>query len=228
MDDAIAIATAEGNGTAQNIIQEVVGVFDTPAHLEAAVGRLGIAGFDRAAMSVLGAERPQTDEPDKNGADAAPRSIGDISDDPSTPTTAFVSDVSRGDARGVATAVPLLIGGFGAAWAVAATGGALVFAIGATVAGGAVAAGLGALLYHAVARRHADAIQAQMAGGGLILWVRVEDKATEERALDVLRECGAGSIHTHTIDRPWGVANSPLSGVQPDPFLGHDPSLDLA
>ncbi len=50
----------------------------------------------------------------------------------------------------------------------------------------------------------------------------------EERARAVLQECGAGFVHTHTIDRPWGVANSPLHGVEPDPFLEHDPSLDEA
>ena len=130
---------------------------------------------------LLGADRSHPDQPGKDRADAAPRSIRDISDDPSTPTAAFVSDLSRGEARGVATAVPLVIGGFGAAWAVAATGGALLFAIGATAATGALGAGLGALLYHAVARRHAAAIRDQMAGGGLILWVRVEDTRQTRR-----------------------------------------------
>lgn len=228
MDNAIASDVIGEVGTTHNIVREVVGVFDTPARLEAAVEQLGMAGIDRAAMSVLGAEGPRPAEPGECGADAAPRSIIDISDDPSTPTTAFVSDFSWSEARGVATAVPLVIGGFGAAWAVAATGGALLLAIGATVASGGLAAGLGALLYHAVARHHAAAICDQMAHGGLILWVRVADKATGERALAVLRECGAGSAHTHMIDRPWGVANSPLHGVQPDPFLEHDPSLEPA
>ena len=222
MGDAIAPALVSGGGTAPNIVREVVGVFDTTTRLEATVEQLGIAGIDRAAISVLGAERPHPDEPDGSEVDAAHRSILDISDDPSTPTTAFVSDVSRGDARGVAAAVPLLIAGVGAAWTVAATGGALLFAIGATVASGAVGAGLGSMLYYAVAKRHAAAISDQMAKGGLILWVRVEDEATEQRALAVLRECGASFTHTHMIDRPWGVANSPLHGVQPDPFLQHD------
>jgi hypothetical protein len=30
------------------------------------------------------------------------------------------------------------------------------------------------------------------------------------------------------IDRPWGVANAPLHGVQSDPFLEHDPTADAA
>jgi hypothetical protein len=228
MNDAIASEAIGETGTVQNLVREVVGVFDSPAHLEAAVEQLGIAGVDRAAMSVLGAEGTSPGEPRKEGADAAPRSVLEISDDPTTPTTAFVSDISWNEARGMVTAVPLVIGGFGAAWAVAAAGGALLFAIGATVASGAVGAGFGALLYHAVARHHAAAIRDQMARGGLILWVRVADTEAEERALAVLRARGAGFVHTHTIDRPWGVANSPLNGVQPDPFLGHDPSADPA
>jgi hypothetical protein len=228
MNDATASDVVGERGTAQNIVREVVGVFDTPQRLEAAVEQLGIAGIDRAAMSVLNAEMPRPEQPGKDGADAAPRSVLEISDDPTTPTTAFVSDVSWSEARGMATAVPLVIGGFGGAWAVAAAGGALVFAIGATVVSGAVGAGLGALLYHAVARRHAAAIHDQMTRGGLILWVRVPDQGMEERALAVLRECGAGVVHTHMIERPWGVANSPLYGVEPDPFLEHDPSADAA
>ena len=226
MDDAMTTDVIGQAGTTQNIVREVVGVFDTPLSLDAAVEQLGSAGIDRAAMSVLGAERPQPKGRSEGTPDAKPRSVVEISDDPSTPTTAVVSDSSRSEARGVATAVPLVIGGFGAAWAVAATGGALLFAVGATVASGALGAGLGALLYHAVARRHADAIREQMAGGGLILWVRVDDDVAEERALAVLQQCGARFTHTHMIDRPWGVADTPLHRLQPDPFLEHDPSVD--
>lgn len=218
MNDAVASEVIGEGGSVQNLVREVVGVFDSPAHLEAAVEQLDIAGFDRAAMSVLGAEVPHRGEPRKDGADAVPRSVLDISDDPTTPTTVFVPDISWSEARGMATAVPLVIGGFGAAWAVAAAGGALLFAIGATVASDAVGSGLGALLYQTVARHHAAAIRDQMAQGGLILWVRVADKETEQRALAVLRDRGAGFVHTHMIDRPWGVANAPLHGVQSDPF----------
>ena len=228
MDDGLASAAIGEAGTAETIVREVVGVFDTPEGLEAAVDQLGIVGIDRAALSVLGAEGPSPEQPGKAEANVPPWSILKISDDPNTSTAAFVSDISRNEARAAASSVPLAIGGFGAAWAVAAAGGSLVFAIGATVATGALAAGLGALLYHAVSRHHAEAISAQMAGGGLILWVRVEDKATEERALAVLQACGAKFTHTHMIDRPWGVADTPLYGVQPDPFLEHDPSPDVA
>ena len=58
MNDAIASEAIGETGTVQNLVREVVGVFDSPAHLEAAVEQLGIAGVDRAAMSMLGAEGP--------------------------------------------------------------------------------------------------------------------------------------------------------------------------
>ena len=48
------------------------------------------------------------------------------------------------------------------------------------------------------------------------------DDAAEQTALDVLRRSGGRLVHTHTIDREWGVADSPVYGVQPDPFLEHD------
>jgi len=55
MNDAVASEVIGEGGSVQNLVREVVGVFDSPAHLEAAVEQLDIAGFDRAAMSVLGA-----------------------------------------------------------------------------------------------------------------------------------------------------------------------------
>ncbi len=213
-------------GETGNIVREVVGVFDSTAHLEDAVERMGVAGIDRADISVLGVDRQHPSHRTNTADHVTARSVLDISDDPNTPTTAFVSGGSRGDARGVASAVPLLIGGMGAAWAVAASGGALLFAVGATVASGAVGAGLGALLYNAIDQRYETSISHQLAQGGLILWVRVADSAIEEKALAILRACGAGSVHTHMIDRPWGVAASPLHGVQPDPFLEQDHSPD--
>jgi hypothetical protein len=219
MNDAIGQGILGEPAAPQNIVREVVGVFPDPAALQAAVEQLGIAGIDRAAISVLGADAAR--KPAANGA--RPSAVA-VSDDPRTPITAYFSDTSRRQAQGVAIAVPMEIAGFGAAWAVGAAGGALLLAIGVTAASGAVGAGLGALLYHVVARRHAAAVHDQLAHGGLILWVQVVDSAVEERVQAVLRSCGGGSVHTHTIDRPWGVADSPLHGVQPDPFLEHDPA----
>lgn len=206
------------DGTMHYAAREVVGVFPTSNALEAAVEQLGIEGVDRAAISVLGAgtEHPKSVEAMFPSARA-------MSDDPSTPLATFVSKPVRAEGETLAIAFPLGIGGFAGAWAVAAAGGALVLAIGATVAGGVVGAGLGLLLYRAVAKKHADNIAAQVATGGLVLWVSTPDAAAEERALRVLQSCGGQSVHAHTIDRNWGVEDAPLHDVQPDPFLSSDP-----
>lgn len=42
--------------------------------------------------------------------------------------------------------------------------------------------------------------------------------------MGVLTSCGGTFVHVHRIERTWGVANIPLHGAQPDPFLEHDPS----
>ncbi len=54
MNDAIASDVTGEGGEARNIVREAVGVFDTPAHLEAAVEQLEFAGIDRAAHVIGG------------------------------------------------------------------------------------------------------------------------------------------------------------------------------
>ena len=198
--------------------REVVGVFPSSGALELAVDQLEIAGVDRAAISILGVGSQRSAR-----LDALYRSAKAIEDDPAARHAAFVSQHSRTEGESIAIAGPAGIGGLAGAWAVAAAGGALVTAIGATIVGGVVGAGFGGLLLYAVARHHAANIQSQIEAGGLILWVSAPDDAAEQRALEVLRRCGGGSVHTHTVDREWGVADLPMHGVQPDPFLEHDP-----
>jgi hypothetical protein len=207
----------EGSDAIPYPVREVVGVFPTASALETAVEQLELAGVSRAAISVLGVNGPPTGR-----IDALYRSAKVIEDDPTVRQAAFVSKGTRAEGEAVAISFPGLIGGFGGAWAVAASGGALVTAIGATILGGAIGAGLGALLVVAVARHHATYIQSQLTSGGLVLWVRTPDAAAELGALDILRRCGGTSVHTHTIERKWGVENTPLHDIQLDPFLESD------
>jgi hypothetical protein len=205
------------SGTMRYSAREGVGAFRTAGALEQAVEQLEIAGVDRAAISVLGVDAPRS-----GGLDALYRSADAIEDDPAARQAAFVSKESQTEGKAFAVSLPLGVGGFAGAWAVAAAGGALAAAIGATIVGGAVGAGLGALLVRAVARHHAATVQSQLARGGLVLWVSTPDEAAEQRALEVLRRCGGTSVHTHVVAREWGVADSPLHDVQPDPFLERD------
>lgn len=204
-------------GTMHYATREVVGVFPSTEALETAVEQLGIAGVDRAAISVLATQPPRPGR-----LDGLYHAAKAIEDDPSARRAAFVSHASRTEGEAFAIAIPGGIGGFAGAWAVAAAGGALITAVGMTVLGGAVGAGLGTLLDYAVARHHAVDVESQLVAGGLVLWVATPDDAAEQRALDVLRRCGGALVHSHTIDREWGVANAPLHDVQPDPFLEHD------
>ena len=209
--------TSDKSGTMHYAAREVVGVFPTASTLEAAVEQLEIAGVNRAAISVLGVDAQRSGR-----IDAIYRSAESIEDDPAVRQAAFVSQESRTEGKAFAISLPLSIGSFTGAWAVAAAGGALAVAIGTTIVGGAVGAGLGVLLVRAVARHHADNARSQLARGGSVLWVSTPDEAAEQRALEVLQRCGGTSVHTHSVTREWGVADSPLDGVQPDPLLERD------
>jgi hypothetical protein len=210
--------TTEKNGTTYIPTREVVGVFPNSGALELAVDQLEIAGVDRAAISVLSVHSERSPR-----LDALYRSAKAIEDDPAARQTAFVSHDSLIEGESIAIAGPAGIGGIAGAWAVGAAGGALVTAIGMTILGGVVGAGLGGLLLYAVARHHATNIQSQIEAGGLVLWVSTSNDAAEQKALEVLRRCGGESVHTHTIDRKWGVDDTPLHDIQPDPFLEHGP-----
>jgi hypothetical protein len=106
-----------------------------------------------------------------------------------------------------------------------ASGGTPAAAIAATILGSAIGGGLGTLLALAVARRHVESIRQQLAQGGLVLWVSTPDEAAENRALAVLRRCGASSVHVHAVEREWGSKDRPLAETQLDPLLlERDPS----
>lgn len=216
--------TDTGSGTWTYRAHEVVGVFASPEALEAAVDQLEVAGFDRAALSVLA-----SDTKVKERIGRLYRSAAEATDDPRAPQAAFVGRDSRIEGGVVAVGLPFEIGGFAGAGAVVAAGGSLAAAIAGMIIGGAVGAGLGALLVLTVARRHVDAVRHQLARGGLILWVSAPDEEAERRALDVLRRYGATSVHVHTIEREWGLRDRPLGDTQLDPFLlEHDPESEKA
>ena len=193
-------------------VREVVGVFPTQISVETVVDRLERTGVDRAAISIL---RVSAEAEGSASATA-------VADDPSSPRQAFASHASVNEGKAFAIALPMQIGGFAGAWAVAAAGGALAVAIGATLAGGVVGGGLGALLVRAVARHHAADIHGRLANGETVVWVSTPDAQAEQRALEVMNQCGGASVHAHAIERDWGPADRPLAGVQPDPFLEKD------
>jgi hypothetical protein len=194
--------------------REAVGTFAAVDALEKAVDELEIAGFDRAAISVLA-----TDAKVRRRIGHLYESATDAADDPRAPQAAIIGRDSRVEGAAVAVGAPLYVGGVAGAGAAVAAGGTLAAAIAATILGGAIGAGLGALLALAVAQRHAHSIGRQLEQGGAVLWVGTPDEAAEKRALAVLRRCGASDVHVHAIDRAWRVSDRPLAEAQLDPLL---------
>jgi outer membrane lipoprotein SlyB len=194
--------------------REAVGVFADPATLETAVDELEVSGFDRAAISVLG-----TDKEAKEQIARFYRTIKEVADSERAPRRAFVSRDSRTEGEAAVVGIPLYMGGLAGAAAVAAAGGALAFAVAATLIGGIAGASLGAIMATAIARRHSAQIQDRLEKGGLILWVSVANPDAEKRALVILEKMGARDVHVHVIERVRIASELPRSLMQADPFL---------
>jgi len=194
--------------------REAVGVFDSAEALEAAVDKLEISGFDRAAISVLASDAVVRDR-----LGGLYKSVADIEDDPKAPLAAFTSSDSRVEAESAAIGAPLFIGGIAGGLAAIASGGALAIAFAAAVAGGAVGAGIGALFARVISERHVEHVCEQLSQGGLILWVNYRDDAAGARALAILIDGGARDAHLHEITRDWTLKDRPFALGQPDPFL---------
>ena len=194
--------------------REASAIFHTAAALQAAVDGLLSSGFTREDLSVLGSEKALRDKFGANIPDAEA-----LADDPSTPRATYVSSDSRNEGLAALAGIPVYVGGAGAA-AVAAMGGAAVIATaGAALGVGALAGALGLYAARKLETRHADQIDKHLKNGGLVLWVRADDKESEVKALDVLRAKGAEDLRMHTVTLPSGVDAVPFHDAQPDPFL---------
>jgi hypothetical protein len=194
--------------------REAVGVFDSAEALEAAVDKLEISGFDRAAISVLASDAVVRDR-----LGALYKSAADIEDDPRAPLAAFTSSDSILEAKSAAVGAPMFIGGIAGGLAAIASGGALALAFAGAVAGGAIGGGIGALFARVISERHVDHVCEQLSQGGLVLWVNFRDAAAGARALAILIDGGARDAHLHEIVREWTLKDRPFALGQPDPFL---------
>ncbi|WP_353643293.1 hypothetical protein [Mesorhizobium sp. WSM2239] len=90
---------------------------------------------------------------------------------------------------------------------------------------GAAGAGIGGLLAHTIARHHRESIAAQLAKGGLLLWVQTRNLAQENTAIQVLNGHHGRHVHVNHVERAWEVEEVPFYDAQPDPFLeGRSPA----
>lgn len=194
--------------------REAVAVFDNPDVLEAAVEKLGMAGVDRAAISVLGAETKDNERIARHYGSAE-----EAAHDTDAERGSFVSSESRAVAKTAAVTAPLYIASVAGAFAVAASGGTLALAAAAALGAGAAGGGLGALLAGLMERQHAQYVTEQIQQGGLVVWVSVPDEDAEKRVIEVLQAAGGKRVHIHESERRWGTEERPMTDIQPDPFL---------
>jgi len=194
--------------------REASAIFHSATALQKAVDGLLCSGFERDDLSVLGSDKALRD---KFGANIPAAEA--LADDPATPRATYVSSDSRTEGLAALAGIPVYVGGAGAAAIAALEGAAAIATAGAALGVGALAGCVGLYAARRMERRHADQIDRHLKNGGLVLWVRTDDEAREEKALDVLRAAHAEDIHVHTITLPSGVDTVPFHDAQPDPFL---------
>ncbi|HEY1299581.1 MAG TPA: hypothetical protein VGF07_03740 [Stellaceae bacterium] len=180
-------------------IREAVAAFDDPEQLEAAVSELQSHGFDRADLSFLAPEALETHP--------AATAKG-LADDPAAPRVSVTSETDARQNRVLGTSMAATIAAFIAAGFVVATGGLAAAAVAAAAAAGGVGAA-GTWFGRKLAKDDEAFLDAQLARGGVLLWVRLHDRAAEERALEVLQH---RSAHVHVHDLPAGAAVAMQTG----------------
>jgi hypothetical protein len=180
-------------------IREAVAVFDNAERLESAVSELQSRGFDRADLSFLAPE----------ALDQHPRATaGRLADDPAAPRVSVTSETDQRQNRVLGTSMAATIAAFIAAGFVVATGGVAAAAIAAAAAAGGAGAA-GTWLGRKLQKDDEAFFDAQLARGGVLLWVRLQDRHAEERAAEVLRRWSA---HIHVHEFPAAAALETQTG----------------
>lgn len=196
--------------------REVVGIFDQPEELQAAIDDLLSSGFHRAELSLLSSVATV----DRKLGHRFQK-VGELADDTAVPRTAYVSTEAIGDAEGALVGTLMYVGAVTAAGVAVASGGALAsLIIAAAVAGGSGGL-LGAILAKWLGQHHARYLQEQVDRGGLLLWVHARDDTAERRALVILEKHSGREVYVHTFpDVPDAIIVDPiLAGASHDTHL---------
>lgn len=173
---------------------EIVGVFNSAGSLEAAVGALTNAGWDRSEMSLLGSK-----------AHLAPyRSTRQAADDPNAERAPVTSQTDMHQAGTLGGGLGGVVAAFLASGATIMSGGtALAAVIGGAVAAGGGAAG-GDLLGRMLSQKMSKPIEDQITRGGIVLWVLLRSRDREPEARAILERHGAHDIHVNEHERVSG------------------------
>lgn len=175
------------------VIEEAVGIFDTPEDLQEALDDLEQNGFMRQELTVLAEEAALV-------KDTYPGAAAHIAlDHPDAPRMVFIPKEILGEAQGIAIGIPVYVATIVAIIAAATSGGTM----GEIFLAAAVAAGLSALLGLGIARyvthRYTKWIRSQMERGGMVLWVALRAQEMQGRATSILRRHAARDIHIHKV-----------------------------
>lgn len=175
-------------------VREVVGIFHDAKSLEKAADALMSGGIDRSLLSLIATEDVLRE---KLGGKLG--SAEDLADDESVPRISYAdhSEVSLG--QGALISGLFYVGAMIGTGVVFASGGAPLVALIAGTVGGVSAGGIGAALSMRLGQVVAGKVEDEVARGGLILWARTPTPESEEKALKIMRDCGAYDVHAHGL-----------------------------
>ena len=152
---------------------EVVGHFASHASFARAVKALTDAGFARDDLSVLSTH---------DSLDAVERDSRPWKD-------ALVAVIGE-----IKYEAPLV-----AAGAVILVGGPIAASVAALIAAAVGGAAIKEIVDEVTSTSHREAFLRALAAGSVILWVRVADAETRNKATEILRNCGGLNVHAHEV-----------------------------
>jgi hypothetical protein len=194
MEDWPMATTTKDEGEHVRVIDipEAVGVFDSFEELQAAFYDLRMVGFSRYDISLLGSEEALQEKLGKGYWQSK-----ELEDDPHAPRAAFVSEEAMGELEGAVAGGFFFLGSYIAMLAMLTPASTLAASIAAIAIGGSPAAVIGTLLARRADKHHKDYYAKQIEHGGILLWVRVRDKAKEDVAVKILKGHSGKDVHVH-------------------------------
>jgi hypothetical protein len=161
--------------------KQAIAVLGSVEALESVLDRLEEADFDHDQISVLVRREVISGKLGREHSiiDAA-RLVGAGERD------APIRKIEMNELRAVMVSLPAYVGAVIAGTATVASGGVLLPIIVATAAGGAGGALFGGLLSLFLDARRADYFDRQLASGGIVLWILLDNAEWEKKALQIL------------------------------------------
>jgi hypothetical protein len=193
-------------------VREVTGIFRSAKALDAAVEALLLAGFDRWDIDLMTSVNTVKE---KLGATYV--AVEEVPDIPGVPRQAYKAREDVVIPTAAAAGLLVYLGATAAALGVVASGGSVALAIAAAVAGGATSGGIGALIAKRLGLEPARELDKQLAGGGMVLWVRVRSPDAEDKAQRELTEHGAEAVRVHEIELEKRLEDVPLASLLAEP-----------